>query len=638
MRKVANVVSATGPIHPKKERTGKGLQVRKVVQFLAWDGEGITDQTHERQRYVLFGHSGGGFVRSRDLTTCQCLDLLLDAKEQYPHHTFVGFATNYDVNMIVRDMSTYHVSRLWKTGKVTWNGYHLKYIPGKMFNVSRKGRKAACLYDVFTFFGQSFVRSLESFGIGTDSVLAEIEHGKARRGTFQDSELDTLVVPYWRSELRLLVQLCDALKQSLTAANIYLRDWYGPGAVANQLLNRHHIKERQSAFSPEIVAASVNAYAGGRFEQFKLGRYVGKVYQYDIRSAYPSSIVRLPSLANAEWVYHRGECTLPRFYDLCHVHLPRREWNGESNQPAPFHWRFPNGNVAYPHHLDGGWHFGSLVTVARQNGVELEVSEWYELQYDGVRPFEFVGEMYDQRARWKAEGNPAQYAAKIALNSLYGKFAQQVGAQDGKIPKFHQLEWAGMVTAQTRARIYSAMMQAPDHVIACETDSVFSTVPLDLPLGTELGEWELTEHDEIIYLQSGVYFTASQRHVHWKYRGMDRDGLSYDKVRAWLRDPSQTTLSVPMVRFMGMGGNLRNGKWCQWLPLVKTLDPLSLSSKRIHSVGNCSACMAGKSFDDGLHDLIVHPMAGAGESASHKLSWMTGEDYHPRRDEILGEE
>jgi hypothetical protein len=590
------------------------------------------------QRYVLFGHSGGGYIRGYDLSTSACLDLLMDAKRDYPRHTFVGFATNYDVNMIVRDMSTAHVSRLWKTGKVTWNGYHLRYIPGKMFNVSRKGRKAACLYDVFTFFGISFVKSLQAFGIGTPEIIAQIEDGKGKRGSFQDADLDTLVVPYWRSELSLLVSLCESLKESLDGANIHLRDWYGPGAVANVLLNRHRIKGHERTFDNDVIDASCNAYAGGRFEQFKMGRYVGKVYQYDIRSAYPASIVRLPSLKGARYVHHWGDCPQPRFYDLCNVHYPRTVGKGNDNRPAPFHWRFPNGNVAYPNHLDAGWHYGSLVESARRNGVDFEVTEWYGLECDESKPFAFVASLYDQRAAWKNTGNPAQYAAKIALNSLYGKFAQQVGATDGQIPKYHQLEWAGMVTAQTRARIYSALSQSPGSVIATETDSIFSTVPLDLPIGTALGEWELTEHDEIIYLQSGVYFTSTGRHVHWKYRGMDRDGLSYEKVRAWLRDPTSHTLSVPMVRFMGMGGNLHNGNWCKWLPLTKTLDPLSLSSKRIHSPSECSACRQGMTFDDGLHDLIIHPMAGAGVSASHKLSWLTGDKYNPRTDELLGDE
>jgi hypothetical protein len=288
--------------------------------------------------------------------------------------------------------------------------------------------------------------------------------------------------------------------------------------------------------------------------------------------------------------------------------------------------------VAYPSHFDSGWHYGGIVSVARQAGIPVRVHEWYELQHDGVYPFEFVRDDYANRRRWKQEGNPAQYAAKIALNSLYGKMAQQAGYANGssqKIPKFHQLEWAGMVTAQTRSRIFAAAMQAPGSVIACETDSVFSTKPLDLPIGEELGEWELQEHDELIYLQSGVYFTKGEKHVNWKYRGMDRNGLSYNSVREWLRNPDRNGLSVSMVRFHGMGQNLANGKWCQWRTVNRSLSPLSLSSKRIHDEQNCKACELGQSFDDGFHDLSVHPTAGCGPSTPHKLAWLTGDNYDP---------
>jgi hypothetical protein len=612
-------------------------KVRKDTVFLAWDGEGITDpDSTGPQRYTVFGHSGGGYVRGHDLSTVECLELLLEAKEEYPHHTFIGFAFNYDVNMIVRDMSKYHVAALWRDGRTIWKGYHLRYIPGKMFNVSYKGRKAAVVYDVFTFFGVSFVKALRSFSVADPEVIARIESGKDLRGSFMDEQMDRVVIPYWQDELRLLVDLGNALKFSLVSAGIRLKDWYGPGAVANQVLNRHKIRTHQQQFSPEIVAASCSAYAGGRFEQFKMGRYVGKVYQYDIRSAYPSSIVRLPSLARAKWHLRSGDCLEPRFYDLCHVEYPR-SLDTRDTDVHPFHWRYANGNVAYPSHFDSGWHYGSVVQAARDAGLHPIVTEWYELEHDGQRPFHFVGELYEQRARWKKDGNPAQYAAKISLNSLYGKMAQQVGFEVGhtpRPPKFHQLEWAGMVTAQTRARLFSALSQAPEHVVACETDSVFSTVPLNLPLGEALGEWELTEHDELIYLQSGVYFTKGERHVNWKYRGMAKDGLSYNRVRQWLRSPYTDELSVSMVRFMGMGANLSNGKWCRWEPLTRTLDPLSVSSKRIHIAETCPACQSGTSMDDGLHTLTINPTAGAGVSAPHPLAWLTGTDYVPVLDLI----
>jgi hypothetical protein len=56
--------------------------------------------------------------------------------------------------------------------------------------------------------------------------------------------------------------------------------------------------------------------------------------------------------------------------------------------------------------------------------------------------------------------------------------------------------------------VLDAMLDAQKQggLIAVETDAVFSTVPLDLPIGEGLGEWECTTFDEMIYLQSGMYF------------------------------------------------------------------------------------------------------------------------------------
>lgn len=604
--------------------------MKPLKPFITWDGEGVSDSAPpgetRRQRFVLWG-SSTHYLTGHDLTTRECLDTLLACKSAYPYSVFVGYALDYDVNMILRDVPERIIRDLWEQGHVTWGGYRLKYQPHKMFGVSTKGHKAVILFDVYTFFGTSFVRALEDYDVCPPDDLEQIKQGKKGRATFTDAEVNTVVLPYWRLEHIYLKALCDRLRESLSRAGLHLSKWHGPGAVASALLTRHgiksHIKGGKSTrdMADMAAVASRNAYAGGRFEPFRIGRYVGEIYQYDIRSAYPNVLRLLPPLKGARWEetsYDPGNVEPWSLYHCAFSDM------GE----GPFgvsHWRFPNGNMAYPRHNQGVWNYGITVLAMLRHGGRVAIDRVLRLDYDRsmVRPFHFIEDLYKARAIWKMQGNQAQWAAKLGMNSVYGKLAQRVGESDGP-PPFHCLEWAGMITAYCRAQIANVLYLNPSAVIATETDSVFSTAPLPLPLGDELGGWELTKHKEIIYLQSGVYFLDGHAGKA-KTRGVSAGLLDYHNICGWLNGPSPVDLVIPYRRFHGMGTGLTQGNWCHWVDTDKTLNPLSLEGKRYHNPASCRSCQDGLSFYQGLHDMTINPLAGYGHSTSHKLPWISDE-------------
>ena len=81
------------------------------------------------------------------------------------------------------------------------------------------------------------------------------------------------------------------------------------------------------------------------------------------------------------------------------------------------------------------------------------------------------------------------------------------------------------------------MMQYPDDVIGVETDGIYTTHKLDLPLGKGLGEWGVEEYTSMTYVQSGMYFctTADGKNI-TKYRGLDKGTLTREMIYAgWAR-------------------------------------------------------------------------------------------------------
>jgi len=647
-------------------RSGKpgkdGLQrhgTGEPLPFVAWDGEGITYRKGTAQSYVLFGCSTGQHLKSPVLSTEDCLNLILNVERKNPDVIHVGFAFKYDVEMILADLPVRNWYRLRDKGTVRWKNYRLTYHPGKRFTVAQTvdgQRTTATIYDVWGFFQSSFVVALRNWLDADELVeIDRIEAGKKERGNFVWEDLNSYVVPYWQAELRLLVLLVDRLRERLTSADICPSQWHGPGAVASTIYRKHNVHDAMSRtgrdckdkrdYEIEGLPESVNdaariAYAGGRFEMLKVGHYNGPVWQYDINSAYPNAISKLPDLARGEWIHQANPEFRNDLFALWHIKFDC--WSPERMSFAfPLFYRDERRLVSYPLTVDG-WYWtpeASLVS----NSNYAEIVEAHIFMPDGdFRPFAFVEEMYAQRKAWKAQGNPAEKALKLALNSLYGKMAQRAGWQESKpLPRFHQLEWAGYVTSYTRAMLFKAMNLAGPHCIAVETDAIFSTKPLPLPVGKRLGQWDLTEHKFITYLQSGTYFTecptcdgvgcekCKDSGVKSKYRGLDSDSMTYETAMAWLNDGDwQSPIVGWTTRFIGSGRGLGTPIHRMWLTESKEIRP-GCTGKRMHLPQVCPMCAKGISAAQSLHPTCV--MTRGGISQPHDLPWLVKNERDPFR-------
>jgi DNA polymerase family B len=618
---------------PKRGRHYEKLS--DMADFVAWDGEGITYEQGLPQQYVLFGSSTDHMVQGHSLSTIDCLDTILSCEIDNPTAIHVGFAFKYDSEMILRDLPLRHWHILKRKSTVRFEGYTITYHPGRLFRVSRKEANGqiitATIYDVWGFFQASFVKALRTWL--DDDELAEIdkiEAGKAERGHFTYDQVDSFIAPYWRTELRLLVILCNRLRERLAAADICPSQWHGAGALATYVYRKHNTRKHQTrterdwhmkdkdiltVLPKEVNDAARHAYAGGRFELFKIGHVEQPVYQYDINSAYPSGISRLPSLRDAQWEHQISPSFTPSLFGVFRVEYRNRS-HQSLHAPSPLFHRDWEGKVSYPAFVNGWYWTPEAALIA--NDPHAVITEAWICHHNGEYPFQWVREYYDERKRRKQSGDPSEKAYKLALNSLYGKMAQRLGYKEGEpLPRFHQLEWAGWVTSYTRANLYAAMVEAGSDLIAVETDAVFSLRKLDgLDCGTGLGQWEVTEHDWITYLQSGTYWSNHGA----KYRGFDKDSLTHDDAMQWLR---AADWSAPLVgtttRFIGSGTGLGTPLHRCWVTDSRDMQP-GKSGKRIHVAEMCVECADGQTPANTMHPLMC--MASGGTSFPHALPWL----------------
>src|SRR5205814_959332 len=124
--------------------------------------------------------------------------------------------------------------------------------------------------------------------------------------------------------------------------------------------------------------------------------------------------------------------------------------------------------------------------------------------------------LYAKRMEYGSEGEGAPF--KLALNSMYGKFAQR---RTGSGPYWDAVA-AGLITSRTRAQLIEAVSHDPEAVIMIATDAVFSTRPLPLDLGNNLGQWERKPYPDFFIEKPGMYWSPSDREKTIKSRGAPR--------------------------------------------------------------------------------------------------------------------
>jgi hypothetical protein len=407
----------------------------------------------------------------------------------------------------------------------------------------RQRRSPKCdtrvVWDLFRFYQCSFVKALTRWDIGTDKERADIEAMKAKRGSF--AGITAKEQAYCRLECQLLAKLTEALLRAHEDEGITLEKLYGPGSTAEVVLARMGADKQKTELPPGMLEAAECAYFGGRFEVSHVGSIKGRLYGYDIASAYPYAMTRLPCMAHGGWCHVRDSALTrvvagdaPACVSYCIT-----EHSGALGAWGPLPHRLQDGNIVFPLVSGGGWAWNvELREAMKLHPGVMPLSAWVWRQQCACAP-PFAAEIQRLYKRRKQVGKNARgIVLKLALNSLYGKSAQRVGGGG----KFRSIVRAGLITATTRAMLLRAVGMARDpwNVLELATDSVLSREPLALELGTELGQWEEKRWPQGAFLvRPGMRFALGDDE-HTAARGLGVKTLGKNRariVRAWAREP-----------------------------------------------------------------------------------------------------
>lgn len=625
----------------KRPDRDNGKVPLKDREFIVWDGEGPKDTG-----YSLLGNSNGDEICYPTLRTRDCLDLFLRVAEANPYTIHVSYAFTYDVSNILRELSWRHLSALHKYGRTVWDHYEIEHIPRKWFKI-RKGGISVKIFDVFSFFACSLVDALTKWKIGPFADMTVYAELSARnvsvpsisemknwaeakkiaifknlRSEFQWADIESIRL-YMRLELKYMKQLMENLRKSFLDAGYSLRSWHGPAALSRVAMRRHGVLDLIPIEVPvDVSIASRYAFFGGRFETFICGHVDRPVYSADINSAYPYYCAKMPNLARGIWRH-------TRIYEDGKFGIYRIEYNGEPDpfSAYPLPHRDRHHNVIFPHRTEG-WYWNPEAELARDSVCEGWV---FDEEDPGDRPFAWIEEYYRRRKLLKKVGNPAELTFKLIINSVYGCLAQRSGwdKKNKKAPATHQLEYAGWITSACRAQIYRlAKTVDPDMLVSIDTDGVYSLEPFkEITDSDELGGWELTEYQDGIFWQSGIYaLKAGGSWIKAKTRGIPKGTYTAEDLLECLKDGTPLKLTKKVFVSYGLALNGGHQKFNTWIEEPHEYK-FGGTGKRQHIVrkGHCGY----RKCRDGLHYMALpalHVSAlGSCQSHKHVLPWIDGE-------------
>jgi hypothetical protein len=422
---------------------------------------------------------------------------------------------SYDAEVILKligkNLDTYKSTRRLK---FSFCDYTIEYVPSKCLKI-RKGHHSVLFYDISQFFHASLLDAYEK-NIGlADPTYKDL---KQKRSEFSPT--------FYRRNTTLVRDYCiaDCTKTKLLAEHwislfrkafaFYPLKWYSSGYLAERVLINNGIEFPKFDSIPyEIQEFAYRSYFGGRFEMLKRG-FIGTAFLYDINSAYPFAISKIPDLSKGLWIKSKTVLKDAKLgFFKVRASIP------DCKHVPPFPFRVKN-NIIFPSGV-----FETYVTLAELQACESPkfykiLDSWqFVSDFESYPYAEFIQKMHQKRLELKQNDDPLQLPIKIILNSIYGKTGQKINRVMGNM--FNPVIFS-FITGFTRAQLYRFVIEnnLEKDAVAFATDSICLTKKLDVD-SKSLGEFSFDNSaSDVYYLQNGFYRFNGK----WKQRGLGKLG------------------------------------------------------------------------------------------------------------------
>jgi len=504
-------------------KTLDGIRMRKQNRNLNSSKDpryvvGVDTETHNGDIFLI-ADSDGNYLDSK-ITFEGIAEFLFKHEGEWVFF----YNLSYDAECILKLLPE-EILRQYKWRKelrFQYKKYKIHYIDRKKLTIS-KGKHSVSCYDIAQYYDkQSLDVASESIGISLDQEYLEIKKKRNIFSKFYYSRNKRQIRTYCIEDCRLTKELSEHWIATFEAVfSFYPNNWISAGYLAEKVLINNDIPIPLFNELPyTLQELARHSFYGGRFELIKRG-YIGKCYLYDLNSAYPYALTKLPDIINGRWFESKKihqNAKLGFFFIEANI--------SDKVKIAPFPFVKKNKTICYP---SGKFRtyvtLDELLMVKGDSNIQYKILESWQFIPSKNTTYtfkKFIKFQYNKRLELKEEHNPLEKAIKIVLNSIYGKMAQRTNNVIGNL--FNPVI-ASYITGFTRRQLYefTKKNKLEKYVVAYATDSVACQKKIKNLDSKMLGEMKLDKQaTDVIFLSNGFYKFNDT----WKNRG-----IGYDKDR-----------------------------------------------------------------------------------------------------------
>lgn len=458
--------------------------------------------------------------------------------------------------------------------EIQYNGYNIRLINGKLLTISKKGTRFI-LYDVYGFFRKPLYDVVKIW-LQKDIKLLDTT-SSASNAKF------SVILNRSNAETKYIEKLTTVLNESLVENGINLSRYHGVTTISSWLLSKtkakkeFHSYKHRTQLGGNLYKAVMQAYYGGRTEQFKIGTFKDGVNVFDINSAYAYAVLSLPVLTSLPIPVSEYHPEYPFAIWFCHYDFTKLD---------SYFGFLPNrdaGNSVKYKQRGKGFFWSPEINYIVQNYPDcIEVLHGYYIPYHKAHFTKGVRELYKLRIKLQELSHPLEKIIKLALSAIYGKFCQQ---QKGY---YYNMMYAGYITSLTRMKLLEATKNNEEKTICFLTDAIHTTSgTVNGTCSKIIGDYKHNTYSKGVYLDNGVYrlYDGIGDIAKEKTKGFRQ--FNFDRALTELQDKRTYTA---LAEFF-VGHNLYSFmpvKFQQYLKLQKEskqTNPFELSTRLFDSLG-----------------------------------------------------
>jgi len=496
------------------------------MEFVGFDTETISGYCR------LIGLSTGENFKIKDRA-----EMILFLQMQHGKN-FIAYNADYDSQSILKYIPEKELGYILKGLEVEYEGIKFLYINKKYLKWNNNW-----LFDCYQYYQSKLAVAAEKY---LHKKKGDVDASAITIKNIYTKKVIDYCVKDAKLAYQLFMKMYETLPKELKETKPISTAYYSAKYFRKELYTNRIPLSANMIFRP--------AYHGGLFTINTRGKFKD-LYNYDIVSAYPYEICKLKSMENFSVVRYKGYVP-DASYSVYHVHVHITD---KYVGPLIYKWK---GLCLNP----VGFYEGTITKNEYEaiKHYDHEIIECYHVFCKKDTPFK--NRMEDVFNRKCTSEHKVVW--KYLANSLYGKTCQSIRKystaetdtygdftildiieKDGR--NYYKVEnidnsnfiYASAITAKTRLRMYEQFKKYGDKIIAVQTDSLVSSVLLDLEVDPmKLGAWKLERWDEAYMIGSGVYFYRIGKEWKMKFRGFNIAGEKVEKILDQMLNSDKTSV------------------------------------------------------------------------------------------------